>query len=142
MPNHFHFLLRFSHLQEEPDFAKTVSKRLSDFLNSYAKAFNKMYLRKGALFRQSTPRKILKDNHSISSLIHYIHLNPVKHGFTEYPEQWVHSSYNQILNNDNGIVSTQSVLDWMGGKIEFVKFHQTEDSENFQKPFYKRSSRP
>jgi putative transposase len=136
MPNHFHFLLRFKSDEGSTDFSKSISKGLSDFLNSYAKSFNTTYNRSGALFRQSTPRKILSDNQSISTLIHYIHLNPVKHGFVKKPEEWKYSSYQCFINNEPTFVDRQFVLDWLGGANEFVKFHQTEspnpDPKGFQ----------
>lgn len=129
MPNHFHFLIKFKSDEGAGDFSMSISKRLSDFLNSYAKSFNTAYKRSGALFRQSTPRKIVSDNQSISTLIHYIHLNPVKHGFVSTPEEWKYSSYQSFINNEPTFVDKQFVLDWLGGEKEFLKFHQTKNPD-------------
>lgn len=130
MPNHFHFLVKLKSDDSTEDFSRRVSKRLSDFLNSYAKSFNTAYNRSRALFRQSTPRKILSDSQSISTLLHYIHLNPVKHGFVDKPEKWKYSSYTCFINDEPTFIDKQFVLDWIGGANEFMKFHQTEKFES------------
>lgn len=56
MPNHIHFLVR-THREDEltrhpkykDDFHKLIVQQLSNLLNAYAKAYNKMYKRRGAL---------------------------------------------------------------------------------------------
>lgn len=55
MPNHIHFLLKThseevikKHPKYELDFHKLVMQQLSNLLNSYAKACNKKYQRRGA----------------------------------------------------------------------------------------------
>lgn len=49
MPNHFHLLIRFKDLVADniDDEHQYLMKPFSNFLNSYAKAYNKRYNRKG-----------------------------------------------------------------------------------------------
>src|SRR5258706_1273798 len=66
LPNHFHFFIRIKSEKElmehfhslrdpalaevsEIDFPKFVIQQFSNFMNGYVKAYNKMFLRKGAL---------------------------------------------------------------------------------------------
>lgn len=123
MPNHFHFFVSVRtetellfHAGDKIDpnevitFSYHVSQQWSNFLNAYAKAFNKANHRAGALFRQSTPRKILNGNDHITALINYIHFNPVKHGFTRNSEDWKHSSIHELINLQE---STFLERDWI-----------------------------
>ena len=55
IPNHFHFLVRIKENQQDSDIVKTFS----NFLNSYAKAFNKSTGRNGGLFQRKFKRKLI-----------------------------------------------------------------------------------
>ncbi|WP_265428821.1 transposase [Chryseobacterium sp. YIM B08800] len=59
LPNHFHLLLRFKNIEDinVEDEHRSLMKNFGNFLNSYAKAFNKKYSRKGALFLNAVKRK-------------------------------------------------------------------------------------
>ena len=82
MPNHFHILIQIrdentikilaKNDDENLDFHKFIMQKLSNFLNSYAKAFNKQNNRKGALFLDFTKRIKIKDEFYFSKLINYI----------------------------------------------------------------------
>jgi len=101
-------------------------QKLSNFLNSYAKAFNKQHSRMGALFLDYTKRIELKDDSNFTSLINYIHQNPVHHGFCKSVANWEYSSYNEIVKgNDRIELKRNIVLDWFGGMEHFIDFHQT-----------------
>lgn len=66
MPNHFHLLIQvrdeytlsslIAKPEKEIDFHKFIMQKLSNFLNGYAKAFNKLHSRRGALFIDYTKR--------------------------------------------------------------------------------------
>jgi len=101
LPNHFHLLLRFKNIEdinveEEHSF---LMKNFGNFLNSYAKAFNKKYNRKGALFLNAVKRKKIIDEKYLLKVLHYIHNNPVNHGLVNEIDEWKHSSYNSYLNS-------------------------------------------
>lgn len=106
-------------------------QQLSNFLNSYAKAFNKQHNRRGALFLDFTRRKEIKDEFYFSRIINYIHQNPVHHRFCKSAADWEYSSYNSIISvNKNTQLERNAVFDWFRGVEEFIIFHQKEKSVN------------
>jgi len=143
MPNHFHILVQVRDQEEirrlaknnhdEFDFHKFIMQQLSNFLNSYAKAFNKQHNRRGALFLDFTRRKEINDEFYFSRIINYIHQNPVHHGFCKSAADWEYSSYNSIISiNKNTKLEQNAVFDWFGGIEEFILFHQKEKFADFE----------
>lgn len=59
-----------------------------------------------------------------SKIIHYIHANPVHHGFVSAIQQWRWSSYNAFLSARPTKINRDEILSWFGGKEGFIKFHQ------------------
>ena len=66
------------HPKFKNDFHKLIMQQLSNLLNAYAKAYNKMYDRKGALWIDYTKRFQISSDSYLSAAINYIHQNPVK----------------------------------------------------------------
>lgn len=131
MPNHFHFLVKIkplTELQKLPKFSEDihlfVMQNVSNLLNAYAKAYNKKYERKGALFLDFTKRITVKDDVYFSTLVNYIHQNPVHHGFCKKIEDWNYSSYQACLSEKLTKIKREDVLDWFGNKENFIQFHQ------------------
>jgi len=66
LPNHFHFLIRIK--SEETlrtngiSNAEKIMQNFSNFLNSYTKAYNKLYNRRGSLFMDYLRRVKVEDN--------------------------------------------------------------------------------
>ncbi len=105
MPNHFHLLVGIK--EEEvlrrtfPKFEtleKLVSKQFSNFFSSYTQSFNKAFQRRGSLFMKNFKRIPVVDIQQWQETFLYIHLNPVKHGFTQKPEDWKWSSWHGYDN--------------------------------------------
>ena len=116
MPNHYHFLVRQD--GEEP------AGNLPQFVfNSYSKAYNKMYMRSGALFEGRFRAKAIQTSSHLLHLCRYIHGNPVKDGMVAKPGDWPYSNY----------------LDWIEERSdmlidrEFIKeqFLNAEDYKRF-----------
>jgi putative transposase len=130
LKNHFHMLIHvkeniFVPKQNGQGFIQlTASKQLSHFFNSYAQSINKASQRTGQLFESSFERKLVDNDNYITSLIYYCHYNPQRHGFVKDFKDWQHSSYHSILKNDNTFLASQKVLDWFGGKDNFIKAHE------------------
>jgi putative transposase len=134
MPNHFHFLIRIRPAEELLKLAKNpvgfenlpglVSRQFSHFLNAYAKAFNAMYDRKGSLFMGDINRKLVPEESYYTKLIHYIHYNPVHHGFVEQLAVWPHSSFHSLFSIKPTLLQRQVVLDWFGSQDAYLVFHQ------------------
>jgi hypothetical protein len=83
-----------------------------------------MYQRKGRLFLEHIKLKPVLDEAYYSKLIHYIHYNPVHHGFCKYPTDWTFSSYHAFLSENKSRVAKKQVLEWFGGKKNFLDFHE------------------
>lgn len=108
MPNHFHLLVRIktkeaitAHLPGFKNLAgvaasNLLSKQFSNFFNGYSKAFNKKYERRGSLFLKNFTKKSILQKDYLSGVILYIHLKPVRHGFTHRPEHWNWSSFHNF----------------------------------------------
>ena len=138
MPNHFHFLVRikesddllaeFRKLHKDltgfENLSGLISQQFSNLFNAYAKAYNLMYNRKGSLFNRPFKDKEVTTETYYTKLIHYIHANPVHHGFVKEMEDWPYSSYNTFLSNKKTLLKRQDVLEWFNGKEDFIKFHQ------------------
>ncbi len=135
MPNHFHFLVQIR--DEESilksakkdsditfDYHKFVMQQLSNFLNSYAKSYNKRFLRRGALFLDYTKRIIIEDNNSLMQVTKYIHLNPVRHGFCTSINDWSYSSYARILDLTEKSLERDLIFEYFDGVDHFIDFHK------------------
>lgn len=118
MPNHFHLLVRIKdeaalkqdfpkfktleNLDEEEkqlQLSYLLSKQFSNLFSSYSQSFNKVYQRRGSLFLKNFKRKEVSEFSYLFQVIIYIHLNPVKHGFTKKPQDWEWSSYTAFSNH-------------------------------------------
>lgn len=141
LPNHYHLFVKIK-TQQEIELYKIqlreqnkilgnferiesfIVKQFSNMNNSYTKAFNKTYERKGKLFLQSFKRKEVDSDEYFTKLIHYIHSNPVHHQLTKLIKDWKHSSYNALVSNSVTLLQREAVFDWFGGKEKFILFHQ------------------
>lgn len=134
LPNHFHLLLRFKTIESisVEDEHRSLMKNFGNFLNSYAKAFNKKYCRKGALFLNAIKRKKISDEKYLLKVLHYIHNNPVNHGFVNEIDQWKHSSYNSYLNleKDSKLNRTE-IMQYFDSLEIFRNYHQSNIEYNF-----------
>jgi len=135
MPNHFHLLIQvrdeytLSSLIAKPedkiDFHKFIMQKLSNFLNGYAKAFNKQHSRRGALFIDYTKRKEITNNSYFTRVVNYIHQNPIHHGFCKEASEWEYSSFNSMISTTKSTkLERNTIFDWFGGIEQFVSFHQ------------------
>lgn len=148
MPNHFHLLIRIKdedaiikHYhqrkliknpeykpleinQKEFDYHDFVMQQFQNFCNGYAQAFNRMFERKGALFLDFIKRKQVKNEKYFTKLIHYIHYNPVHHGFCKDLNSWQYTSFHSFLDNRVTKLEREYVLEWFGGEKEYIEFHK------------------
>lgn len=136
MPNHIHFLIKthdeaklLKHPKYKADFHKLIMQQLSNLLNAYAKAYNKKYDRKGALWIDYTKRFQINSDRYLTSVINYIHQNPVKHGFTGKIDDWIFSSYQSMLSPQPTLLSRSEVMEWFGDHNEYISFHANNSAE-------------
>ncbi len=141
MPNHFHLLVQIRQEEElisyyrqqkklKPeqscilDYSSFVMQQFSNFCNSYAKAFNRRFDRKGALFLDYLRRKPVETEVYFTTLLTYIHLNPVRHDFCRNADEWAYSSVHSICSNKPTRLEGKAVLDWFGGIEPYIAFHK------------------
>ena len=134
LPNHFHLLLRFKNIEgvNVEDEHQSLMKNFGNFLNSYAKAFNKKYNRKGALFLNAVKRKKISDEKYLLKVLHYIHNNPVNHGFVNKIDQWKYSSYNSYLNSEKeSKLNRTEIMQYFHSLEVFRNYHQRNVEYDF-----------
>jgi putative transposase len=141
MPNHLHFLIA---VKTEPELEKVWKEKHPDYrdeirplthyedlvigqfshlLNGYTQAYNKLYKRRGSLFVRSFKREEITDDAYLTSVIVYIHSNPVNHGFVKKCDDWLWSSYNSILSEKPTSLKRNEILAWFGNQKEYMAAH-------------------
>ncbi len=108
---------------------RIVSKKFSDFFNSYTKSINKSQSRTGGLFETPFKRKLVNSETYFTQLIWYIHFNPQKHGFVNDFKDYPYSSYHGHISNKSTKLAKQQVIEWFGSEYDYEKFHRTLHSE-------------
>lgn len=134
LPNHFHLLLRFKNFDDmnNENEHQFLMKPFSDLLNAYAKAYNKMYNRKGALFLNTVKRKKVQDEKYILKVLHYIHNNPVNHGFVSHIEDWKHTSYHAYMDmKKNSKLNRSEMMEYFDNLEAFVAYHRSDVAYDF-----------
>ncbi|NML57816.1 transposase [Chryseobacterium cheonjiense] len=134
LPNHFHLLLRFKNLDDvlSEDGHKYLMKQFSNLLNGYAKAYNKRYNRKGSLFLDYLKRKRVNDEKYLIKLLHYIHNNPVNHGFVEDIGEWKYSSYNSYINlTKESQIERTEMMQYFETVDNFIEYHKSNIEYDF-----------
>ncbi len=108
-----------------------ISQQFSNFFNSYAKAFNKLYNRKGSLFMHTYKRKHIDSQEYLLTLIHYIHANPIEAKLCKTYAHWTYSSYTPLISDEPTFLNAAQLLSWFGDKATFIKLHQRTLPLNF-----------
>jgi putative transposase len=102
MPNHYHFLV---YLQDD-----NLSAAMHRLSVAYTKGINKRFDRCGALFQGRFQSIHVNDTNYLIHLSRYIHLNPVKAGFVDRPEEWEFSSYREYARLRSGTLPQMEYL--------------------------------
>jgi REP element-mobilizing transposase RayT len=139
LPNHFHLLIRIKNIDDieshfslkkgNQDFTlekipEFIMERFGNFLNSYTKSFNKINNRKGGLFMDTLRRVEIRNDSDLANEIFYVHKNAVHHQYVSKIEDWKWSSYNSILSDSPTLLQRDEILEWFGGKEQFIQFHK------------------
>ena len=139
MPNHFHFLIRiknekeYKRLNNSKSPQKDVTNAIKNWLISYTKSYHHVYSTRGNLFYQKIRRKEVLDESYLFTLIGYIHMNPLKHGYVKTPEEWHYSSYNTYLDTGKTLLNREEVMKLFGGMENFKLYHDLKKAEIFAK---------
>lgn len=146
MPNHFHFAIRIKPEEEltkyyqERNSANVVpaggvvqlnTRQFSNFFNAYVQAFNKQQRRRGGLFNEPYRRVKITSMNYLLNLIHYIHNNPVHHGFVNKMDEWKYSSFHELQTDKETMLARKQALEFFGGKVAFKEFHARKIEKEF-----------
>ena len=134
IPNHFHLFVQIKDTETE-DLNAFIETQFKKLFSSYALAFNKLYMRKGNLFQKGFKRIIVEDEKYFTLLIYYIHHNPIHHNLVTDFKDWKFSSYQAIISQKETHVSKDIVLEWFGGKKQFIDFHNQYRNYKEIEPF-------
>jgi REP element-mobilizing transposase RayT len=136
MKNHFHFLLRIKDqcLIQKPLPKDELSNNISDheflsrqfgnLFNAYSQSFNRRTKRTGGLFQTPFKRKPILTEDYFTTLIFYIHNNPVKHGVCKRIQDYPWSSYATVISFTPTKLKRDTVIGWFEGKSNFIAFHE------------------
>jgi putative transposase len=92
LPDHFHLLIQPN---GESNFSQIMHAMKSRFTRAYKK-------KKGIsnhinLWQRRFWDHVIRDEQDFENHFHYIHFNPIKHGYVDHPNDWVYSSYIEWL---------------------------------------------
>ena len=90
MRNHWHLFL------STPE--ANLSRGMHDLNSGYASWFNRRHRRSGALYQGRFKAILVQEQGYAWTLSRYVHLNPVRAGAVQRPEQYQWSSYRDYLN--------------------------------------------
>ncbi|MBI4648271.1 MAG: transposase [Bacteroidia bacterium] len=122
LKNHFHLLVRIK--EQIPENIKNISQPFSNFFNADSKSINKAYNRTGSLFDERFERRRITDEQYLKQVVVYIHLNPVKHDFTENFKKFSNSSYQTIISDKLTILKNDEVINWFDDINNFIYCHR------------------
>lgn len=142
LPNHLHLLLSIKetpgrYLEEENKAGRSkIIQKFANCWNAYTKASNFVRERKGALFMRPFNRIEVDHPEYFQQLFHYIHQNPIKHGYCENLLDWPYSSYLLYLKEDYSTLSVHKVFNLIRTKkdilaTEPIKFTQQDIMASF-----------
>lgn len=120
MPNHFHFLL-------QQRLEGGVQEFMSSLSNSFTRAFNTQYNRKGQLFLNRFQAVPISSVEQLLVASRYIHLNPIASAIVAKPHQlhtYPWSSYKHYFSRNRqttALVSTQPILTYFGNNPEHYR---------------------
>jgi putative transposase len=92
MPDHIHLLIYL--------FAATnISKLMQSVKRNFTRSYKDKWGIDGAVkfWQRSFYDHVIRDERDYLNHVHYIHYNPVKHGYVSRPEEYPHTSYHEYV---------------------------------------------
>lgn len=115
MPNHFHLLVK--QVQDNG-----ITEYLSKVSNSYTKYYNIKYNRVGPLFQGEFKAVLVESDVQLLHLSRYIHLNPLIAFLVDDLREYEWSSYNEYIEDQDGICIKKEVLSFFNNTNEYEQF--------------------
>jgi hypothetical protein len=122
--------------------ADTIGRIMHRLLTGYSQYYNRRYRRVGHLLQGRHKSILCQSDRYLAELVRYIHLNPVRAGMVERPEEYKYSGHRAYLGLDPaGIVDVDPVLRHFGAKKAVAReayreFVDAGISDGHQAEFY------
>ena len=130
LPNHFHLLVKIKHKE-----SGIISEAFRKLFISYSMSINKQQQRKGSLFQRGFKRKLINAEKYFYAAVYYIHSNPVHHRLVPDFKKYKYSSFSLLSGEKETKLCRSEVMDWFGGKDNFMKYHLEKDRKNYDYSF-------
>jgi len=129
MPNHVHLLVESA----KPPLAKFMQ----GLQQSYSQYFNLKHHKSGHVFEGRYKAIICQRDEYLLELIRYIHLNPVRAGMVNAPEQYRYCGHHTYLQGEaTEIIDPARVLSMLGGKQAYRRFVYQGLEEGHKEEYY------
>jgi len=135
MPNHVHLAIRVGDI--------SCARIMSDIGLQYTQYANSMYKKTGPLFQRRHKAVLIDDKKYLLELVRHIHLNPVRAGIVETPEEYPWSSHNAYMGDEamswlptGWVLSRYSALENMA-RQRYKDFISEGMKEGFRPEFHK-----
>src|SRR5437879_2161146 len=102
MTNHYHLLLQ--------TVKHSLSKILQYFNGRYGALFNKRWHHVGHVFQGRFHSIVVDTDNYLTTVSRYIHLNPVRAGIVQKPEDYAWSNYRSIISSNTDPIADPSFL--------------------------------
>lgn len=110
-------------LSEEDNMDEILSNRFGSMFKGYATTHNHRHRRSGNFFHRPFCRKRIDDEFYFKQVIYYIHANAIRHGVEDRILDYAWTSYHQLIQNDDSLLSLNRLFERFGGKEKLLKFH-------------------
>jgi len=94
MPDHFHWLMRVD--DKRGDFSTVLHSVKRNYTLNFKKAHR--ITSSLVLWQERFWDHVIRDEADLNRHFDYIHWNPVKHGYVQFPETWRHSTFRHWLD--------------------------------------------
>jgi putative transposase len=107
MPNHYHLLLRTGRVP--------LWRSMRLIQGRSAQAFNRRHRQIGSLWQERYKAKLVADPAYFSTVVAYIHLNPVRAGLARHPSRYEWCGHREILGAPgHGVLDADATLSLLG----------------------------
>jgi len=129
LPGEERTLSMTSFLQDTADarlFDAVVLRQMNRFLVSFSNFINNRRKRKGGTFQKPFRRREIENESHLQQAVIYTNANAQKHNMVDDFKDYPYSSYTETLDGSSFILETEKVLDFFGGKENFIKTHEDQ----------------
>ncbi|MGH7888113.1 MAG: REP-associated tyrosine transposase, partial [Candidatus Binatia bacterium] len=129
MPNHVHLLIESA---QQP-----LAKFMQGLQQSYSQYFNLRHHKTGHVFQGRYKAIVCQKDEYLLQLIRYIHLNPVRAGMVNEPEQFFYSGHRAYVEGEaTEVIDPRKALGLMGGRARYRAFIRDGMKQGHKEEYY------